>query len=102
MSDPFRTAADNLLSLKPQFEQLPRFVWSCELYFWADQLEGFDGWDPVRGPVQSDSSDPLFMAPGGLEVKSRLLRLPPGQQPPPWAFACASEPGGTGIWQELP
>jgi excisionase family DNA binding protein len=101
MSDSFRTAADSLLTLKPQFEQFASFGWGCEASFWlpAARPKAFNGWEPLLH--EADSSTLIYST--GLNLEPKQLILPPGQQPPTWAIEVHLEgDAGNSFWMSEP
>jgi hypothetical protein len=83
MTNPFRIAADHLLTLKPQFEQLTNLGRSGEASYWlpAARPVGFDGWEPVLHGADNST----HICSNGVTLEPRQLSVPAGEKPPPWA-----------------
>src|SRR5689334_13603502 len=63
MSDPFRSAADSLLSLKTQFERLTDRTLRCNLSYHSELPSPAGGLFPVLSDAEQDA---MVEAPGGL------------------------------------
>jgi excisionase family DNA binding protein len=90
----FGTAADQLRTLKVQFEQLANLGWGCEASYYlpSRRADGFNGWEPVSQEVPNTS----LLRSVGLLLPPLPITVPPGTKPPPWTFeAQVDENAGT-------
>jgi hypothetical protein len=96
MSDPFRTAADHLRTLKPQFEQLASFSWVGEATYWlpAVRPKGFNGWEPVLHEADATT----MISSNGVTLEPSQINVSPGQRPPPWAVELRYEGDTNTFW----